>query len=123
MKINIIRISEILLGSIFLVAGLNGYIVLFGYEPVLPTSPKAMEFLGTGYFLAMEKTTEVICGFLLLIRRFIPLTLIILAQIIINIVAFHIFVDPKLLPIVVLILLLEGILIWANRTKLLHLLK
>lgn len=40
MKI-LIRVSEILLGIIFLGAGLNGYVVLFGYEEIIPTSPAA----------------------------------------------------------------------------------
>lgn len=115
MNVNIIRISEVLLGIIFLGAGFNGYLVLFGYEPFFPTSPEAMEFLGTGYFLALEKTAELICGLLLLIRRFVPFALCILAQLIINIFAFHIFIDPKLLPLAILILLLEGILIWGYR--------
>ena len=40
----LIRLVELLLGVIFLGAGLNGYVVLFGYEEVFPTSPAAMEF-------------------------------------------------------------------------------
>ncbi|HEY4552069.1 MAG TPA: hypothetical protein VIG80_02630 [Bacillaceae bacterium] len=115
MKVNILRVSEILLGFIFLLAGFNGYLVLFGFEPLFPTSPKAMEFLGTGYFLAMEKTAEIICGLLLLIRRFIPLVVLILAQLIINILAFHIFVDHELLPLAIFISVLEGVLIWGYR--------
>ena len=50
-----IRIAEILLGIIFLGAGLNGYVVLFGFDTFAPTNPAAMEFLGDGYFLALEK--------------------------------------------------------------------
>ena len=110
-----IRIAEILLGIIFLGAGLNGYIVLFGFEAIAPTSPAAMEFLGDGYLLAMEKGVEIIAGILLIIRRFVPLVLVVLAGIILNIVAFHIFVDPDLLPLAILLVLLEGILAWFYR--------
>lgn len=115
MKLTIFRICEILLGFIFLAAGFNGYLVLFGYEPLLPTSPKAMEFLGTGYLLALEKTTEIICGCLLIIHRFIPITLLILANLIINILAFHIFIDHELLPLAIVLLILEGTLLWGYR--------
>jgi len=115
MQLNIFRVSEILLGLIFLCAGLNGYFVLFGFNPVFPTSPKAMEFLGAGYLLALEKTPEIVCGILLLIRRFVPLALMILAPIIINILAFHIFVDHSLLPLALLLSLLEVMLIWKYR--------
>ncbi|AST90791.1 hypothetical protein BC6307_05580 [Sutcliffiella cohnii] len=110
-----IRIIEILLGTIFLGAGLNGYVVLFGYEPFAPTSPAAMEFLGEGYFLALEKGVEIVAGILLIVRKYVPLALTALASIIINIVAFHIFVDSDLLLLALFITLLEGILVWYYR--------
>ncbi|MFD2046483.1 hypothetical protein ACFSTA_19265 [Ornithinibacillus salinisoli] len=118
-----VRIFEIILGIIFLGAGLNGYIVLFGYEAVLPTSPEAMDFLGTGYLLAIEKTTEIICGSLLLIRRYVPLSLIVLAGIIVNIFAFHLFVDHALLPVAILLVILECILLWHYRVNFMSLLE
>lgn len=122
MKGHIFRVSEIVLGLVFLCAGLNGYFVLFGFNPIFPTSPKAMEFLGTGYLLALEKTPEIICGILLLIRRFIPLALTILAPIIINILAFHIFIDQALLPLALLLILIEVLLIWKYRKNFIGLL-
>jgi len=122
LKGHIFRVSEIVLGLVFLCAGLNGYFVLFGFNPIFPTSPKAMEFLGTGYLLALEKTPEIICGILLLIRRFIPLALTILAPIIINILAFHIFIDQALLPLALLLILIEVLLIWKYRKNFIGLL-
>ncbi|MEH7385066.1 hypothetical protein V7147_06580 [Bacillus sp. JJ1521] len=113
-----IRIIEILLGTIFLGAGLNGYALLFGFEPFAPTSPAAMEFLGDGYLLAMEKGVEIIAGTLLIIRRYVPLALVVLAGLIFNILAFHIFVDSALLPLAIFITLFEGILAWHYRENL-----
>jgi hypothetical protein len=110
-----IRTAELLLGILFLGAGLNGYFVLFGFEPFAPTNPAAMEFLGDGYLLAMEKGIEIIAGILLIIRRFIPLVLVALTGIIVNIFAFHIFVDPELLLLAIVLVVLEGILVWAYR--------
>jgi hypothetical protein len=110
-----VRIAEILLGVIFLGAGLNGYVVLFGMEPFAPTSPAATEFLGDGYLLAMEKGVEIIAGFLLLIRRFVPLSLLVLASLIVNIVAFHLFVDADLLVLALVVAVLEVILLWHYR--------
>ncbi|MCM3633463.1 hypothetical protein [Paenibacillus camelliae] len=112
-----IRIVELVLGIIFLGAGLNGYVVLFGFEAFAPTSPAAMEFLGEGYFLALEKGVEIIAGVLLIIRRFVPLTLIVLASIIVNILAFHLFVDSDLLALAILVTILEGILVWFYRDR------
>jgi hypothetical protein len=109
------RMAELLLGVIFLGAGINGYVVLFGFEAFAPTSPAAMDFLGDGYFLALEKGVEIIAGFLLIIRRFVPMALVVLASIIVNILAFHIFVDSDLLGLAVLVTGLEGILVWFYR--------
>ena len=67
------------------------------------------------YLLAMEKGVEIIGGILIIIRRFVPLVLVVLASIIINILAFHIFVDSELLPLALLVVLLEGILVWFYR--------
>jgi hypothetical protein len=110
-----VQVAEILLGIIFLGAGLNGYVVLFGFEPFAPTSPDAMELLGEGYLLAMEKGVEIIVGSLLLIRRWVPLALVVLASIIVNILAFHIFVDSELLLLAIFVVLLEGIVAWSYR--------
>jgi uncharacterized membrane protein YphA (DoxX/SURF4 family) len=114
MKVTV-RVAEIVLGTIFLGAGLNGYVVLFGFEPFAATSPAAMDFLGDGYLLAMEKGVEIIAGVLLLIRRFVPLVLVVLAGIVINILAFHIFVDSELILLAIFITLLEGYLAWYYR--------
>lgn len=114
MKVSV-RVAEIMLGAIFLGAGLNGYFVLFGLEPFAQTSPAAMEFLGDGYLLAMEKGVEIIAGVLLIIRRFVPLILIVLAGLIINILAFHIFVDSELMVLAILLVILEGFLAWHYR--------
>jgi uncharacterized membrane protein YphA (DoxX/SURF4 family) len=122
MKI-LVRIAEIVLGAIFLGAGLNGYAVLFGFEPFASTSPDAMEFLGDGYLLALEKGVEIIAGVLLIIRRFVPLVLVVLAGIIINILAFHLFVDPELLGLAILVAVLEGFLAWHYRASFQGLLK
>ncbi|WP_134703041.1 hypothetical protein [Ammoniphilus sp. YIM 78166] len=112
MKRAFYRICEVLLALIFLGAGLNGYLVWFGFEPIFPTSPKAMEFLGTGYLLALVKTVECLGGLLILTRRFIPLALLMLLPLIVNILAFHIFVDPELLPIAMVVVLLESTLLF-----------
>ena len=118
-----VRIAEVVLGVIVLGAGLNGYFVLFGFEAFAPTSPAAMEFLGDGYLLAMEKGVEIVAGLLLIIHRFVPLALAALAGIVVNILAFHIFVDSELLLLSILICLLEGLLVWWYRDSFKGLLK
>lgn len=109
-----IRIAEIVLGLIFLGAGLNGYAVLLGFEPFAPTVP-AMEFLGDGYLLALEKGVEIFAGLLLVIRKFVPLALILLASLVVNILAFHIFVETEMLLLAILITIIEVVLLWYYR--------
>ncbi|MEJ8545994.1 DoxX family membrane protein [Brevibacillus borstelensis] len=110
----VILLCRLLLGIIFFGAGLNGYLVIFGQPPVFPTSPQAMEFL-QGYLLVMVKTVEVICGLGLLLNLFAPLSLVVLAPVSVNILTFHLFVDPSLLPLGIIVFALNGFLIWAYR--------
>ncbi|HZG17902.1 MAG TPA: hypothetical protein VE710_23265 [Candidatus Bathyarchaeia archaeon] len=111
-----LHIPRIVLGLIFLCAGGNGWIVILGFPPIFPTSPQAMELL-TGYLLVLEKTTEVLAGLLLLANRFIPATLAVLAPIVVNILLFHLFVDPALLLLALLVFLPEVYLLWVFRNS------
>ncbi|OYD09150.1 hypothetical protein CHM34_02950 [Paludifilum halophilum] len=106
---------RVLLGLIFLAAGANGLLVVFKLTPVLPTSPKAMEFFKLEYLLILEKVSEFICGILLITNRFVPLSLSVLAPIIVNILGFHLFEDPKMLPLALLLIVLEAYLVWVYR--------
>ncbi|MEH7253088.1 hypothetical protein V7111_13245 [Neobacillus niacini] len=57
----LVLISRLFLGVVFLVTGLNGYFVIFGFEPFIATSPDAMALFEFQYLLIVEKTIEVIC--------------------------------------------------------------
>ena len=98
--------ARYLLGSIFFVFGLNGFL---GFLPQPPLAPEGGAFLGAlaaaGYMFPLIKGTEVVASLLLLSNRFVPLSLALLAPITFNIVAFHAFLSPGLaLPLVVLAL-------------------
>jgi len=108
------HVPRVLLSLIFLGAGFNGWLVILGLDPVFPTSPQAMALL-TGYLLVLEKTTELLCGLLLLCNRYVPATLAVLAPITVNILLFHLFADPALLPLAIVVSLLEGYLLWGYR--------
>jgi len=111
----LVKIIQIVLGLIFLLAGLNGCVVFFGFSPFLPTSPEAMAFFRYPYLLFTEKIVEVAAGLLLLTNRWVPLALNALAPIVLNILLFHLFVDFSLLPLALLITVLEGVLLWTYR--------
>ncbi|SOC11509.1 hypothetical protein SAMN05880501_106182 [Ureibacillus xyleni] len=111
MNKKIMHLSRILLGVIFLGAGLNGFIVFFGFESLFPTSPEAMALFTFDYLLVAEKSLEVICGMLLLVNRYVPLAIAVLLPLVVNILLLHLFLDPSLLFLAIILLILEGYLL------------
>jgi hypothetical protein len=103
--------ARMLLGLTFFVTGLNGVV------PFLPPpSPDAMPagamdlmigLVKSGYMLPLLAITQLLAGALLLSNRFVPLALTILAPVIVNIVAFHVFLAPQGLPIAIAVVALE----------------
>lgn len=109
-------VARVLLGLVFLVFGLNGFLQ---FMPTPPVPARAGEFLGalgaTGYMFPLIKGTEVIAGALLLGGRFVPLALVLLAPVIVNIVVFHLVLAPGAFGMLAVILGLELYLAWAYR--------
>ena len=89
-------IARILLGLLFVVTGLNGFIPFIPMPPP-PTGP-AGDFTGalfkTGY-LNVVMALQLIGGILVLTGRFLPLGLLLLGPVIVNILLYHIFMEPK----------------------------
>lgn len=112
---------QALLGLIFFVFGLNGFLN-FIPTPELPEN--VATFMGalvaTGYFLPVLKVVETLSGLLLLIRKFPALALVLLAPIVVQILLFHVFMDPSGLPMAILVVVLEGYLgffVYKDRFK------
>jgi uncharacterized membrane protein YphA (DoxX/SURF4 family) len=101
-------VARLLLGLIFAVFGLNGFL---HFIPTPPPSGPAGAFgsamFATGYLFQLVKGTEVTVAVLLLSNRFVPLALALLAPVVVNIVAFHAFLAPSGLPLPLVILALE----------------
>jgi hypothetical protein len=112
--------ARLALGGAFLIFGLNGFFQ-FLPPPAEPPPPGAMAFGGallqTGYMFPLIKGTEVLASLLLLSGRYVPLALTLLAPIVVNIVAFHVFLAPGVGPLVIAFTLLAlGIyLAWTER--------
>jgi uncharacterized membrane protein YphA (DoxX/SURF4 family) len=108
--------ARILLGLVFFVFGLNGFLHFIPQPP--PPAP-AMAFFGalfaTGYMLPLVMGTQLLVGVLLLSNRFVPLALALIAPIIVNIVAFHAALAPSGLPLALVVLALELLLAWSYR--------
>src|SRR4051794_25730356 len=102
-------IARFLLGLIFLVFGLNGFL---HFIPMPPPSGVAGQFLGalfvSKYLLAVSGL-QVISGALLLINRYVPLALTILGPIIVNILLFHALMNPAGVALAVFVTILWGV--------------
>jgi uncharacterized membrane protein YphA (DoxX/SURF4 family) len=106
------------MGLIFFVFGLN-MLLNFIPQPSKPLPDGATAFAGalikSGYLFQLAAWTEVICGALLLMNRFVPLALAFIAPVVVNIVAFHVFLAPSGLGVAVIVLALNLYLAWAYR--------
>jgi putative oxidoreductase len=97
MKIAVL-IARILLGLMFLVFGLNGFLN-FLHMPA-PPGP-AGQYVGVlfmSHYLHVVFLVEVIGGVLLLSGQFIPLGLVLLGPVLFNILLFHTFLLPSGFP-------------------------
>jgi putative oxidoreductase len=109
--------ARLFLGLVFTVFGLNFFL---HFLPMPPAPPRAAAFAGalfaSGYLFPLLKATEVVAGLLLLGGLFVPLALAVLAPIIINIVGFHLFLEPSGLPLPLVLLVAELYLAWSYRS-------
>jgi hypothetical protein len=99
-------IARYLAGVIFLVFGLNGFL---HFIPLPPPGGVAGQFMGAlfvSHYLTVIFAVQVIGGVLLLINRFVPLALAVLAPVIVNILCFHALMAPSGLPLALLVAVL-----------------
>ena len=88
-------IARYLLGLIFTVFGLNGFLNFIHQPP--PANPLAMQFfiaVSASHFAAFFFALQVLGGLLLLSGYFVPLALTALAAELYNILAFHLTLAP-----------------------------
>ena len=99
-------IARYLAGVIFLVFGLNGFL---NFIPLPPPGGVAGQFMGALYvshYLWVIFAFQVIAGVLLLVNRYVPLAVAILAPVLVNILTFHALLAPSGLPLALFVALL-----------------
>ena len=113
-------VARVLLGLMFFVFGLNGFLNFIPTPPPDAMPVRLVAFseamMKTGYLFQLVKGTEVVVGLLLLLNRFVPLALAVLAPVVLNIVAVHAFLAPSGIVMSVVILALELYLAWSYRS-------
>ena len=99
-------IARYLLGLIFFIFGLNGFL---HFIPMAPPSGIAGQFLGAlvvSHYMIVVFLLQLFPAILLLINRYVPLALTLLGPIIVNIFLFHAFMAPSGLPLAVVVVVL-----------------
>ncbi len=116
MKI-IALIARILLGLVFFVFGLNGFLHFIPMIGPMPTGP-AGQFLGAlvqSHYVYVVSALQVAGGVLLLVNRYVPLGLVLLGPVIVNIFLFHLLMERTGLPLAIVVVILWGIVAFRNR--------
>ena len=104
-------IARYLLGLIFLVFGLNGFLHFIPMPP--PKGALAAQFGGAifaSHYWVVVFGIQVLGGVLLLVNRFVVLALVLLGPVIVNIFFFHALMAPEGLPLAIVVVVLWTIL-------------
>jgi len=115
MKI-VILIARLLLGLIFFVLGLNGFLSFLSMGP-MPTG-LAGQFIGAlfqSHYLWVVAGLQVAAGLLLLVNRFVPLALVLLGPVIVNILLYHLLLNPAGIGMAILVTILWFIVFYGHR--------
>ena len=108
-------IARILLGVIFLVLGLNGFL---HFIPAPPIGGLAGTFFATivaSNFYVMVFAVQVVAAIMVLTDQYVPLALVLLAAVLANILDFHITMMPSGLPLPLFTTLLWFVVAWPLR--------
>jgi uncharacterized membrane protein YphA (DoxX/SURF4 family) len=112
--------ARVLLGVLFVVMGLNGFL-LFMPPPPTGIPPTAAAFSGamfTSHFMWMTSGVQLLAGVLLLANRAVFFALIVLAALLVNILTFHITMWPQsLVPLPIIAVILWFIAAWPLRRE------
>ena len=117
-------VARVLLGLVFVVFGSNIFLHFIPMPPLPATlAGDFSKALMQSHYIYVVGLLQVIGGLLLLIGRYVPLGLTLLGPVIVNILLFHIFLDPSGLPMAIVVAVLALFLLWHHGTNFAGLLK
>jgi putative oxidoreductase len=102
----LVLVCRLLLGVIFTVFGLNGFLHFIPMPPPSGLAGQYFAAVSASHYIVAIFFFQLVCGILLLVNQFVPLALTVLAGVITNIVLFHITMAPEGLPLALITLLL-----------------
>ncbi len=109
-------VARLLLGLIFVVFGLNGFLNFLNMGPM--PSGLAGQFiiaLAASHYLWVIAGLQVVGGVLLLVNRFVPLALVLLGPVIVNILLYHVFLNRSGAQLAILGTILWFIVFYGHR--------
>lgn len=103
-------IARILLGLVFFVFGLNGFLNFIPMRQ-LPagTAGQFLAALIASHYVFVVSALQVAGGALLLVNRYVPLSLVLLGPVIVNIFFYHLLMERSGLPLAIVVVILWGI--------------
>jgi putative oxidoreductase len=109
-------IARILLGLLFLVFGLNGFLHFIPMKG-LPAglAGQFATVLMQSHYIYFVSALQIAGGALLLVNRYVPLGLTILGPVIVNIILYHALMDLAGLPMAIVVAILWGIVAYRQR--------
>ena len=112
-------IARILLGLVFFVFGLNGFLN-FIPQPPLPTglAGQFLTVLVQSHYVLFVSAIQLVGGVLLLVNRYVPLALVLLGPVIVNILLFHVLLNRTGLVVAIIVAILWCILAIRQRQHL-----
>lgn len=110
----IVLVCRLVLGLMFFVLGLNNILHFIPLPP--PTDPAAMTWMTimqASHWMSYVGAVMTVAGLLLLVNRFVPLALALLAPVIVNILLYHALLWPHGAALAIAALILELALVFA----------
>ena len=102
-------IARYLAGVVFLVFGLNGFLSFIPMPPPVGIAGQFMAALYASHYLWVIFAFQLVAGVLLLVNRYVPLALALLAPEIVNILSFHVLMAPSGLPLALFVAVLWAV--------------
>lgn len=112
----LILVARLLLGLMFFVFGLNGFLNFLNMGP-MPTG-LAGQFIGAliqSHYFWVVAALQVIGGALLLIGRYVPLALVLLGPVIVNILLYHFLLYPAGMALAIVATILWFVVFYGYR--------
>lgn len=109
-------IARYLLGFMFTVFGLNGFLHFIPQPPPTGMALQYLSALSASHIMVPVFLLQTVSGVLLLLNRFVPIALVLLGPVIVNILLYHALMAPEGLPPGIFALILWAIVFYSVRS-------